>query len=165
LLSLNLPYSRSFLPDPASELNVLGHDGDTLCMDGAQVGVLEESHKVGLGYLLQGKDCRSLEAFGFFPFYLEFLGDLADETLEGELSKQQIGGFLITTDLTESDGSWAVTVGLLDAGVRAGWRLTTARLGGELLAGRKDLASGGFAGGLFGAGHFGSVMIIDSVDG
>ena len=133
-------------------------------MDGAQVGVLEESHKVGLGYLLQGKDCRSLEAFGFFPFYLEILGDLADETLEGELSKQQIGGFLITTDLTESDGSWAVTVGLLDA-ASAGWHLTTARLGGELWARLQGLASGGFAGGLFGAGHFGSVMIIDSVDG
>ena len=162
MLSLNLPYSRSFLPDPASELNVLGHDGDTLCMDGAQVGVLEESHKVGLGYLLQGKDCRSLPTW-VFPFYLEILGDLADETLEGELSKQQIGGFLITTDLTERDGSWAVTVGLLDAAI--GWHLTTARLGGELWARLQGLASGGFAGGLFGAGHFGSVMIIDSVDG
>lgn len=30
--------------EPPSQLNVLGHDGHALGMDGAQVGVLEETH-------------------------------------------------------------------------------------------------------------------------
>jgi len=34
--------------DTAGELDVLGHDGDTLGVDGAQVGVFEESYEVGL---------------------------------------------------------------------------------------------------------------------
>lgn len=39
--------------DAAGELDVLGHDGDALGMDGAQVGVLKEPHQVGLAGLLQ----------------------------------------------------------------------------------------------------------------
>ena len=40
----------------------LGHDADALGVDGAEVGVLEESDQVGLSGLLQGKDGRALEA-------------------------------------------------------------------------------------------------------
>ena len=39
--------------DTAGKLDVLGHDGDTLGVDGAQVGVLEETDQVGLGCFLQ----------------------------------------------------------------------------------------------------------------
>ena len=39
--------------DPPGELDVLGHDGDPLGVDGAQVGVLEEAHEVGLRCLLK----------------------------------------------------------------------------------------------------------------
>ncbi len=39
--------------DAASELDVLGHDGHSLGVDGAQVGVLKETHEVGLGGLLE----------------------------------------------------------------------------------------------------------------
>ena len=39
----------------ARELNVLGHDGDALGMDGAQVGVLEESDEVCFRCLLEKK--------------------------------------------------------------------------------------------------------------
>ena len=38
--------------DTAGELDVLGHDGDTLGVDGAQVGVFEESYEVGFGSFL-----------------------------------------------------------------------------------------------------------------
>ena len=114
-------------------------------MDGAQVGVLEETDEVGLGSLLKGKDGRSLEA----KVALEVLGDLANETLEGELADEQVGGLLVATDLTESDGSWAVTVGLLDASGGGGG--LASGLGGELLAG--GLAPGGLAGGLLGTSH------------
>ena len=38
--------------DTAGQLNVLGHDGDTLGVDGAQVGVLEQTNQVRLAGLL-----------------------------------------------------------------------------------------------------------------
>ena len=116
-------------------------------MDGAKVGVLEEANEVGLGGLLEGKDGGGLEA----EVGLEVLGDLTDETLEGGLADEEVGGLLLTADLTESDGTGAVAVGLLDAA--GGGGTLASGLGGELLAG--GLASGGLAGGLLGTGHFG----------
>ena len=109
-------------------------------MDGAKVSVLKEAYKVCLGGFLKGKDGRSLET----QVTLEILGDLTDKTLEGKLADEQVGGLLVTTDLTESDGSGAVTVGLLDTS-GGGGRLTSS-LGGKLLTG--SLSSGGLAGGL-----------------
>ena len=38
--------------DTTGQLDVLGHDGHPLGVDGAQVGVLEEADQVGLGSLL-----------------------------------------------------------------------------------------------------------------
>ena len=94
---------------------------------------------------LQSHDSGRLEA----EIGLEVLGDLTDQTLEGELADEKLGGFLVATDLAEGDGAGAITMGLLDsAGGRSGF---AGSLGGQLLAGR--LASGGLAGGLFGAGH------------
>merc|ERR1719237_1321536 len=42
--------------DPPGELDVLGHDGDPLGVDGAKVGVFEEPDEVGLSRLLEGHD-------------------------------------------------------------------------------------------------------------
>ena len=64
--------------DTTSELDVLGHDGDALGVDGAEVGVLEEVHKVGLRRLLEGQDGVGLEA----QVRLELLGHLPDEALK-----------------------------------------------------------------------------------
>ena len=79
---------RALTADAAGEVDVLGHDGDALGVDRAQVGVLEEPDKVGLGRLLQGHDGGALEA----EVGLEVLGDLADEALEGELPDEELGG-------------------------------------------------------------------------
>ena len=127
-------------------MNVLGHDGDTLGVDGTQVGVLEKANKVSFGGFLKGQDGRSLES----KVGLEVLGDLTNKTLEGQLADEKVGGLLVTTDLTKSDGSWAVTVGLLDTS-GGGGRLTSC-LGGELLS--WSLSSSGFTCGLLGSGHF-----------
>ncbi|KAH9394929.1 hypothetical protein TYRP_004992 [Tyrophagus putrescentiae] len=108
--------------DAAGELNVLGHDGHSLGVDGAQVGVLEEADQVGLAGLLQGHHGGRLEA----QVGLEVLGDLADQTLEGQLADEQLGRLLVATDLTEGDGAGAVAMGLLHA---AGGR---GRLAGSL---------------------------------
>ena len=114
-------------------------------MDGAEVGVLEETDEVGLGCLLQGHDSVAVEA----EILLELLGDLADETLEGELADEELGGLLVAADLAKSDGARAVLVGLLDSA--NGWGGLACSTGRELLA--WGLASRGLAGCLLGACH------------
>ena len=132
--------------DTAGELDVLGHDGDTLGVDGAQVGVLKQTDEVSLAGLLEGHDGRALEA----EVSLEVLGDLTDQTLEGELADQKLGGLLVTTDLTESDCSGPVTVRFLYTS--GGRGALASGLGGQLLTG--GFASGGLTSGLFSTGHF-----------
>jgi len=131
--------------DAAGQLDVLGHDGDTLGVDGAQVGVLEQTNQVGLAGLLEGHDGRALEP----QVGLEVLGDLTDQTLEGQLADEQLGGLLVPPDLTESHCAGPVPVGLLDT-PGGGGRLAGS-LGGQLLPG--GLASGGLTGGLLGTSH------------
>jgi histone H3 len=46
----------AFSAETTGELNILGLDGDTLGVDGAEVGVLEERDEVRLDRLLQGAD-------------------------------------------------------------------------------------------------------------
>ena len=54
--------SSTFTADAACQLDVLGHDGDTLGMDGTQVGVLKQADQVGLCGLLQRQHGAGLEA-------------------------------------------------------------------------------------------------------
>ena len=135
----------SFTTDAASQLDVLGHDGHTLGVDGAQVGVFEETNEVSLGGLLKSHDGGGLES----QVSLEVLGDLTNKTLEGQLADQELSRLLVTTDLTQSDGSGTVTVGLLDSSGGRG-RLASG-LGGQLLAG--CLSSSRLASGLLGTSH------------
>ena len=131
--------------DAAGQLDVLGHDGHTLGVDGAQVGILEQSNQVSLRGLLQSHDGRALEA----QIGLEVLGDLTDQTLEWQLADEQLSALLVPTDLTESHGTGPVTMGLLDT--TSGWGALASGLGSQLLPG--GLASGRFASGLLGTSH------------
>ena len=45
-----------FTANAASKLDVLGHDGDTLGVDGAEVGVFEKADEIGFGSMLQSKN-------------------------------------------------------------------------------------------------------------
>ena len=135
----------SFSSDSSGELDVLGHDGDSLGVDGAQVGIFEKTNEVSLRSFLEGHDGGRLES----EVSLEVLGDFSDESLEGELSDEKLGRFLVSSDLSESDGSRSVSVGLLDTS--GGWGGLSSGLGGELLSG--SLSSGGFSGGLLGSSH------------
>ena len=101
----------AFSTDTPGQLDILGHDGDTLGVDGAQVGVFKQTDEVGLTGFLQGHDRRALEA----EVGLEVLSDLSHQALEGQLADEEFGALLVTADLTESDSAWPVTVGLLDA--------------------------------------------------
>ena len=87
--------------EAAGELDVLALDGDTLGVDGAEVGVLEEGDEVSLNGLLERTDGGALEA----EVGLEVLGDLTDKTLERQLADEELGRLLVATDLTESDGT------------------------------------------------------------
>merc|ERR1712072_361520 len=89
----------SLATDPARQLDVLRHDGHPLGVDGAEVGILEEPDEVGLGGLLEGEDGGALES----ELGVEGAGDLSDESLEGELSEEEVGGLLISSDLSEGD--------------------------------------------------------------
>ena len=73
-------------------------------MDGTQIGVLKESNEVGLCGLLESHDGGALEPeVGF-----EVLGDLPHETLEGQLSDEELGGLLVPSDLPKRHSSWPV---------------------------------------------------------
>jgi len=74
-------------------------DGHALRVDGAQVGVFK-TNKVSLASFLKSHHSGALES----QVGLEILSDFSDKTLEGqlaELADQQLGGFLVTTDLTK----------------------------------------------------------------
>jgi hypothetical protein len=131
---------RALTTDAAGQLDVLGHDGDTLGVDGAQVGVLEQANEVSLSGLLEGENSRSLEA----EIGLEVLSDLTNKALERQLADEELGALLVTADLTESHSSRAVTVGLLDTS--GGRGALAGSLGGQLLTG--GLASGRLSRGL-----------------
>merc|ERR1719266_1232091 len=92
------------------QLDVLWHDGHTLGVDGAQIGVLEQTDQVGLTGLLQSPNGGTLEP----EICLEILGNLPHQPLEGQLPDEKLGGLLVTPDLPESDCAGPVSVGLLE---------------------------------------------------
>jgi hypothetical protein len=96
--------------DTTSEGHVTGGDGDALGVKAEEVGVLEETNEVSLSSLLESEDGRGGET----EVVLEGGGDLTDKALEGELANEEISGLLVSTDLTDGDGTGAVTVSLLD---------------------------------------------------
>ncbi len=133
-------FLSTFSANTTGQLDILRHDSDTLSVDSTQVSVLKESNQVGLSGLLQSQDGSGLES----KIGLEILGNFANETLERSLTDQEIGRLLVLADLTKSDGSGTVTVGLLDTSGSGGG--LAGSLGGKLLTG--SLSSGGLAGGL-----------------
>jgi len=136
----------SLSTDPPGQLDVLGHDGDTLGVDGAQVGVLKQPDEVGLTGLLQSSNGGGLES----EISFEVLSDFSHETLEGQFSDQKLSGLLVSSDLTKSNSSGSVSVGLLDSS--GGWSGLPGSLGSELLP--WSLSSSGLTGCLLSTGHF-----------
>ena len=138
--------SGALTTDSAGELHVLGHDGDSLGVDGAEVGVLEETDHVSLRGLLESEDGAGLET----ELVSVLRGDLTDESLEGELSDEELGALLETSDLTESDGTGSESVRFLDT---VGGRLGL--LGSSLVSDVLSwvLGAGVLASGLLSAGH------------
>merc|ERR1712048_246661 len=123
--------SGSLTSDSSGELHVLGHDGDSLSVDGTEVGVLEESNHVSLSGLLESEDGGGLES----KIGLEIVGDLSDESLERKFSNKEFSRFLESSGLSEGDGSGLESVGSLDTGGGNIRSLTLGRFVGNGLSG------------------------------
>jgi hypothetical protein len=95
--------------DTPGKLDVLGHYSHPLCMDRTQIGILKKTHKVSLGCFLECKNSMALET----KISLEVLGNFSNKSLEWQLSDQQLSTLLILTDLTQSNCSRAIAMGLL----------------------------------------------------
>ena len=114
-------------------------------MDGAQIGVFEQTDQIGLASLLQSHDSGALEP----QVSLEVLGNLPHKSLEGQLADEELGGLLVSPDLPEGDCARPVSVRLLHASC-GGCRFSGS-LGGQLLS--WGLASSRFTSGLLGTCH------------
>ena len=135
----------TFTTDTAGKLDVLWHNGDTLGVDGAQVGIFEKTNQVSFRCFLESHDGGGLET----QVSLEVLGNFTDKSLEGELSDQQLGALLVATNLTQGNSSRPVSVGFLDATSSRG--TLTGRFGSQLLPG--GFSTGTLSCRLFGASH------------
>ena len=80
-------HSEPVSTDALCKLEIFGHDGDSLSVDGAEVSVFKERHQVGLSWLLQGQDSLALES----DFLFELSGNLSHQSLEGKLPDEQVG--------------------------------------------------------------------------
>lgn len=138
--------SESLTSDSTGELHVLGHDGDSSGVDSAEVGVFEETNEVSFSSLLESEDGGRLES----EFSLEFVSNVSDESLERELSDEEISGLLVLSDFSESNGAGSESVGFLDS--TGGGGGLSSGLGSELLSG--GLGGSGFSSSLFSSSHF-----------
>ena len=59
MVGAGVDFLGTLTTDAAGKLDVLGHDGDTLGVDGAQVGVLKQTNQVSLAGLLQKSICHN----------------------------------------------------------------------------------------------------------
>lgn len=136
---------RPLAANTTRELNVLRHNCHTLCVDSAKVRVLEKTDQVRLGGLLKRKHGARLET----QVGLKILCNLANETLKRKLADKKVRRLLELANLTQRDGTRAVTMRLLDT--PGNGRRLARGLGSQLLAGR--LSTRRLPRGLLGTGH------------
>ena len=119
---------ESLTSDSSGKSKIFGHDCDSLSVNCTKVGVFEEADKVGFSGFLESKDSRALES----ELLLELVSNLSDESLEWELSDEEVGGLLVLSDFSKGDGTWSVSVRLLDTS--SGWGALSRSLRCELLS-------------------------------
>ena len=78
--------SKSVSSDSLGELKVFGHDGNSLGMDSAEIGVFEQRDQVCFSGFLEGEHGLGLES----NLLLELQGDFFDHSLEGQFSNQEL---------------------------------------------------------------------------
>ena len=103
--------SVSFSSDSSGELDILWHNGDSLSMNGAKIGIFKQSYHVSLGSFLKSKNCLGLESQIAFVF----LSDFSDQSLEWKFSDEELSRFLELSDFSESNCAWSESVRFLDS--------------------------------------------------
>ena len=111
LTNLEFAGSELLSSDSSGELDVSNHDGDSSGVDGTEVGVFEQADQVSFDGFLESKESRALES----EFAAGFVGDVFDDSLERKISDEEVSGSLVLSDLSDGDGSWSKSVGLLDS--------------------------------------------------
>ena len=107
--------------DSSGELHVFLHDGGSLGVDGAEVGVLEDTDEISLRCFLKGYESLSLES----EVLIDRSANVSHKSVEWSSWEKHVGGFLISLDLSKSDGTCSVshlfsfTLGFLDSTL--GW--------------------------------------------
>ena len=96
--------------DSPGEVQVLLHDGDAVRVDGAEVGVFEQTGEVALSGILEGQKGRGLEA----ELGVNAVTDCADKSLERSLGEHELHRFLIALYLPNSDCAGSKPALLLD---------------------------------------------------
>lgn len=136
----------SLASNPTSQLNILRHNGNPLGVDGAEIGVFEETNQVSLCSLLKSRHSAGLEP----KIGLEILSDFPHQSLERKLADQKLGTLLVLPDLPQSHCSWPETMWLLHSS--GGRSRLPCRLGRQLLP--WGLSSGRLSCSLLGTCHF-----------
>ena len=72
-------------------------------MDSTQISIFKQASHVGLRCLLNGQNCLALES----SFGVVASGDLTKDPLEWMLGQNQIGAFLVLSDLSQSMSAWS----------------------------------------------------------
>ena len=100
------------LADAGGEEHVWLHDGDTLGVFSAELGVDEQVDQVVLGGFLESLDGETLETD---VVLVGALDQLSDQLGEWELADQKLGGLLVLLDFASRDGTLLRAADLLDA--------------------------------------------------
>ncbi|KAH3669845.1 hypothetical protein OGATHE_002657 [Ogataea polymorpha] len=140
------PGLRSLTSQSSSKLNILLLDGNSLSVNSTQVGVLKEGNEVSLNGLLQSTDSRGLES----QVGLEVLCNFSDQSLEWQFSDKQFSRFLESSDFSQGNSTWLISVWLLDT--TSSWSGLSGGLRSKLLS--WGLSTSRFSCGLLGSSHF-----------
>ena len=80
-------------------------------MNGAQVGIFEETSQVALSCFLKGKEGLRLES----ELSIDTVTDCSDESLEWSFSEHEGNGLLVSLYFSEGNSSGSESSGLLDS--------------------------------------------------
>ncbi len=83
------------------QLDVLGHDGDTFCMNGHQVHILKQSHEVSFSCLLQCSHSGDLKA----EIVLEVSSNFPNQMTKWCTADHQLRTLLVASDLMQCNGA------------------------------------------------------------
>ena len=89
--------------DSSGQLHVFSHHGDSVGVDGTEVGVFEEASEIGFSGFLESDQGLGLES----EFIVDTRSERSHDSVEWSSWQQHIGRLLISLDFSESDGAWS----------------------------------------------------------